>query len=251
MRIIFIRHGDPDYVNDALTEKGVREAKLLSDRIAQWNTEQFHFYCSPLGRAKHTASYTLERIGKQAVTYEWMKEFSYFIEDPVTGRNGVPWDFMPEYWTEIPQMYDREEWKQTDIYRSNPELLPAYQEVCDGLDRLLNEYGYERHRNYYINTNASVQHETPNHASSKHDTVVIFCHLGITCVMLSHLLGISPVILLHSLYLAPTSVTILTTEERMNNIAYFRAQTIGDTAHLIQGGEPISASGAFSELFQE
>ena len=245
MRIIFIRHGDPDYVNDALTEKGVREAKLLSDRIINWPTDQIRFYCSPLGRARQTASYTLERIGRQAVTYDWLKEFSYSIEDPTTGRIGVPWDFMPEYWTEIPQMYDREEWKKTDIYRSNPELLPAYKEACDGLDRILSEYGYQRHHNYYINTN-----ETKSSEKQEHDTVVIFCHLGITCVMMSHLLGISPALLFHSLYLAPTSVTILNTEERMNNIAAFRAQVIGDTTHLVQGGEPVSAAGAFTEIFQ-
>ena len=246
MRIIFIRHGDPDYANDALTEKGIREAKLLSDRIVKWPTEQFQFYCSPLGRAKQTASYTLERIGRQAVTYDWLKEFSYFIEDPTTGRIGVPWDFMPEYWTEIPQMYDREEWKKTDIYRSNPEILPAYQETCDGLDSILSEYGYQRHHNYYINNN-----EVDPNAEREHDTIVIFCHLGITCVMMSHLLGISPALLFHSLYLAPTSVTILNTEERQNNIAAFRAQVIGDTNHLIQGEEPVSAAGAFTKIFQE
>ena len=248
MRIIFIRHGDPDYVNDALTEKGVREAKLLSDRIVNWPTEQFRFYCSPLGRAKQTASYTLERIGRQAITHDWLKEFSYFIEDPTTGRIGVPWDFMPEYWTEIPQMYDREKWKKTDIYRSNPELLPAYKEACDGLDCILSEYGYQRYHNYYINTNNT--NDITRNGECKHDTIVIFCHLGITCVMMSHLLGISPALLFHSLYLAPTSVTILNTEERMNNIAAFRAQVIGDTNHLVQNGEPISSAGAFTEIFQ-
>ena len=31
MKLIIIRHGDPDYENDTLTVKGVREAKLLSD----------------------------------------------------------------------------------------------------------------------------------------------------------------------------------------------------------------------------
>ena len=29
MRILFIRHGDPDYLNDTLTEKGCREADLF------------------------------------------------------------------------------------------------------------------------------------------------------------------------------------------------------------------------------
>ena len=35
MRLLIIRHGDPDYINDSLTEKGKREAELLSDRIAK------------------------------------------------------------------------------------------------------------------------------------------------------------------------------------------------------------------------
>ena len=32
MRLILIRHGDPDYVRDSLTEKGFREANLLAER---------------------------------------------------------------------------------------------------------------------------------------------------------------------------------------------------------------------------
>ncbi len=251
MRIILIRHGDPDYVNDALTGKGIREAKLLSDRTVNWQVNDF--YCSPLGRAQQTASYTLERLGREAVTYEWLKEFAYYIKDPVTGRTGVPWDFMPEYWTRIPEMYDKDAWKKTEIYRSNPEILPAYQEACDGLDRLLEEYGYVRHDNCYLNTyKEKLLSEKTTGQKEKHpdDTIVIFCHLGISCVMMSHLLGISPALLFHSLFLAPTSVTVLATEERQNNIAAFRAQVIGDTAHLLQGGEPVSTAGYFTNAFQ-
>lgn len=34
MKLLIIRHGDPDYTIDSLTEKGHREAELLSERIA-------------------------------------------------------------------------------------------------------------------------------------------------------------------------------------------------------------------------
>ena len=259
MKIIFVRHGDPDYEHDTLTEKGIREAKLLSDRTVNWPVTQF--YCSPLGRAQKTASYTLERVGREAITHDWMKEFFYPIEDPVTGRVGVPWDFMPEYWTNIPQMYDREGWKETEIYRSNPELLPAYTQVCEGIDDILASYGYKRTGNHYLNENHSGQashtasgdaapHTAEGPADKTDSTIVIFCHLGVTCVMMSHLLGISPALLFHSLYLAPTSVTILGTEERRGNIAQFRAQVIGDASHLTKGGEPISAAGYFTDVFQ-
>ena len=35
MRLLIIRHGDPDYARDNLTEKGKREAKLLSEMLAK------------------------------------------------------------------------------------------------------------------------------------------------------------------------------------------------------------------------
>ena len=35
MRILFIRHGDPDYENDTLTEKGHREAALLAEKAEE------------------------------------------------------------------------------------------------------------------------------------------------------------------------------------------------------------------------
>ena len=34
-KLFIVRHGDPDYEKDSLTEKGFREAELLSDRIAK------------------------------------------------------------------------------------------------------------------------------------------------------------------------------------------------------------------------
>ena len=33
MRLIFIRHGDPDYEKDSVTEKGEREIELLADKL--------------------------------------------------------------------------------------------------------------------------------------------------------------------------------------------------------------------------
>ena len=39
MELFIIRHGDPDYARDSLTEKGVREAKLLSERMEKENID--------------------------------------------------------------------------------------------------------------------------------------------------------------------------------------------------------------------
>ena len=56
MRILIIRHGDPDYAIDGLTEKGKREVALLTERLAR--EELTAIYCSPLGRARATIAPT-------------------------------------------------------------------------------------------------------------------------------------------------------------------------------------------------
>ena len=59
MKLLIVRHGDPDYDIDSLTEKGWKEVKYLSQRLSKLEVKAF--YVSPLGRAKDTASVTLKR----------------------------------------------------------------------------------------------------------------------------------------------------------------------------------------------
>ena len=61
MKILLIRHGDPDYTIDSLTEKGWREAKLLSNRLEKLEIRDF--YVSPLGRARATALFLRQLRG--------------------------------------------------------------------------------------------------------------------------------------------------------------------------------------------
>ena len=64
------------------------------------------------------------------------------------------------------------------------------------------------------------------------------------------LLNTTPVQLWQGLFLAPTSVTIVGTEERKPGEVYFRCQTVGDVHHLLSAGEPVSYYGAFNDPFQ-
>ena len=77
MRMLFIRHGDPDYVHDTLTEKGHREAALLAEYAPKLNVGEC--YVSPLGRAQDTASYSLKKLGKTARTLGWLREFPAMV----------------------------------------------------------------------------------------------------------------------------------------------------------------------------
>ena len=116
MRLIFIRHAEPDYSIDSLTEKGWREAKLLAERTKRWKVDEF--YCSPLGRAKDTASFTLKECGREAVTCDWMREFDACVVDPETGKNRLSWDLKPAYWTKEPDLLNIKAKIGTDEKRS-------------------------------------------------------------------------------------------------------------------------------------
>ena len=97
MRLLIVRHGDPDYEHDTLTEKGWREAELLSERLSKLPVKEF--YVSPLGRAKDTASLTLQKMNREAKECLWLREFDTKIDRPdCPDQKSIAWDWLPEDW---------------------------------------------------------------------------------------------------------------------------------------------------------
>ncbi len=238
MRIILIRHAEPNYEIDSLTPKGFREAELLAQRVKNWKVDRF--FCSPLGRAQDTASFSMKACNAKAETLDWLQEFYYPIKEVGEEKTRIAWDFMPAFFTAQDDLHDKDKWMHTPLMQSG-ELAKYYSMVSDGLDSILAEYGYEvRGGGLY-----AVGEEAKRDA-----TIVFFCHLGVSFVMLSHLLGIATPALWQGFFVAPSSVTVLGSEERICGEAAFRVQTMGDTRHLYEGGEPISASGYFTDAFQ-
>lgn len=263
MRIIFIRHGEPDYTTDTLTGNGVREADALVARTSQWNVEQF--YVSPLGRAQLTAAPTLAARGQEAITLPWLREFNVRVVDPITQEPHCAWDLMPQTYAVDPVMYDPMEWIHSAFYSQYPEVAEQWQLVREGIDGLLAQYGYIRNGAWYdfVDPTGHVNpagigdlmlHGTHTYEIRDTDderTIVMVCHMGITCVILGYLMGISPVILWHTTCIPTTGVTVINAEKRLDNVAHWRLQLLGDTRHLQEAGLPVSGYAAFSPLFQQ
>ena len=235
MKILFIRHGDPDYEADSLTEKGWREAKALADRMEKLDIQKF--YCSPLGRARDTAGVTLRRMKRNAEVCDFLQEFRYRIEDPRTGKPRGAWDLYPSDWTKQEELFHKDLWWQSPMMQTGAEIKPRYDEVCTGLDQLIKRHGYRRDGYLYRAEEANT------------DTIAVFCHLGVMCIMLSHLLHCAPTIFWQGSFVAPTSVTMLETEERDEGTAVFIIRCVGDTGHLYKAGEPVSDSGFYEEVY--
>ncbi len=233
MKILIIRHADPDYSIDSLTAQGKIEAELLAQKLSKLDIKEF--YVSILGRAKHTADYTLKKLNRTAKECEWLKEFPSVIDKP-NKQNSIVWDWLPQDWTSVEQFYSHKDWADVPQMKKG-EVLAEYKRVTAEFDKVLAEHGYVRNGRIY------------NAAKANEDTIVFFCHFGVECVLLSHLLGISPMLLWHGFCAAPSSVTTLVTEERRKGIAYFRASALGDVSHLYSGGEEPSFSARFCETY--
>ena len=200
MTLIFIRHGEPDYVHDSLTAKGFEEAELLSDALVKLPIDAI--YVSPLGRAKATARATLERKNAMAILTPWLTEFTYGIpRKDMAPSLGLCWDWCPKDWEAEPKYFDKDQWCHTPVMIQGgiPQMA---EKVYEGFDAELAKYGYVREGLTYKVVEESRQ------------TLCFFGHFGTNNLLIAHLLNISPMVLWHDFIMAPSSITVLHTEER-------------------------------------
>lgn len=253
MRILMIRHADPDYSIDSLTPEGWTQAQLLSKRLVKENIDDF--YVSPLGRAKDTAAATLAALGKTAQEKAWLREFPAQLDitgseflmktfpDTPLDESGQPrksrhtWDMMPSMWMNDPDYYTPDGWRGLPVAQHS-DMAQVYDRVCAGLDELLASYGYVRDGHLY------------RVAQGNEKTIAFVCHFGVMMVLLSHLWGVSPHLLQHYLCVLPTGVTELYSEEREKGTAVFRTTRIGDLSHLYAEGQAPTLSGMFCEMYE-
>lgn len=235
MRILLIRHAEPDYTVDSLTPKGRVEAELLSRRLIHYDIRDF--YVSPLGRARDTAAYTLEKLNCHAETLSWLREFTGSYPDPETGvRRIVAWDVKPRIWTAFPGVTDISTWCDAPAF-SGGDVREIWKQTTDGVDELLGRYGYVK--------------DGPIWRCEQNGdfTLALFCHFGISMAVLAYLTDVSPMVLWHHTLCLPSSVTEIVTEERIRGEVSFRMTKLGDLTHLEAAGEKRSTAGLFPECF--
>ena len=234
MKIIFIRHGEPDNPNQTLTKKGFEEVRALAE---YYKNESFDYvYFSPLPRAKLTAKAILDIKGQSGIEMPWLEEFHHHVIIPGDDKRVLNWDFKPTYITSQKDLYNDEKYLKTELMKSG-NVKKYYDYVTDEFDKLLSEHGYKRDGKIY---RVIVENKK---------TIVIVCHLAVMSVLLSHLMGIPYVILTQHFACAPSGVTTLVSEEREEGIAQFRCLRYGDITHLTIAGQKPSFHGRFCEVF--
>ena len=91
MKIILVRHGHPDYINDCLTPLGHEQAAKAALRLKDEGIEKI--YSSPFGIAYETALHTAEVLSQNVTKLDFMHEIRWGSSDgKEIYKEGHPWD---------------------------------------------------------------------------------------------------------------------------------------------------------------
>ena len=219
MRLIFVRHGEPDYTNDCLTENGRLQAKCTAARLEPEPIRAI--FSSPMGRAMETASFTAEKKGLPVTPLPFMHEIDWGTTagaDEVPYK-GHPWTLGYRLLTEHPEYVGNDQWMAHPYFRDN-RCLAEYRKVAEGLDDFLSNYGLERTGKLYTCRR------------NCEDTIALFAHGGSGAVLFSHLLNLPFPFVLTSLPYGVCSISVFALCPEQNDLVIPRLEIFNDMGHL-------------------
>lgn len=80
MLLYIIRHGEPDYETDSLTERGRLQAEAVGKRMLDAKIDRI--FSSPMGRARQTAEPACRLLQLPCEIEEWTREVEKIIPEP-------------------------------------------------------------------------------------------------------------------------------------------------------------------------
>jgi len=228
MNIYIVRHGNPDYCRDCLTELGHKQAAAVAEELMSYEIDDV--YSSPYGRAQETAAHFATLAGKDVTIEPWAHEVEHYGEN---GRGGVTMAVqMDPAFLRSPEIeaMEGDSWADHPAFRGRDGVLEMVGKVGRGMDALLEKYGYIREGNRY---------RVENGGSDKN--IALFCHAGMFLILAGHLLGMHPLNAWHSFFMFQTGISwVNLTDGGTTGYTVPRFYYINKTDHLTRNGLPLT-----------
>lgn len=226
MRIVFVRHGHPNYTLDCLTELGHKQAEAAAERLA--DERPVKICASTCGRAFETAEHIAKKLGMSVEGYDFMREIGWgSINGEEIYLKGHPW-FVADDMVANGKSVMRETWAVEEPYSYN-KVVERAQKVCDGFDAWLEEFGYKRDGYYY-------RIERPNN-----DTVFMVSHGGSSSAAISHMLNVAFPHFCATVRPDFTAITVITLSGEAGSLVAPQIEILNDSRHI----EKVNANATF------
>lgn len=223
MLLYIIRHGDPNYEKDCLTERGWQQAEAVGKRIADAKVDRI--FSSPMGRARETATPACRLLGLDYQIEEWTHEIG--DERMTTYPDGVRKSI-----TFVQNTYYRENGNQDLSYRQAFECPGIVQSDMKSAIAYIEKNGNDfLERLGYKEENGVYRIIRPNE-----EKVALFCHAAFGRAWLSVLLHIPLHIMWASFDYTHTGVTVLEFKNNENGVTAPSCLCYSDMSHLYAQG---------------
>lgn len=218
MRIVFCRHGHPDYKLDCLTELGHRHAAAAAQRLKDEGITEI--YASPMGRAQETAQYTADLLGLPIETLPFMREirFRAVEEEEELPHNGNPWMNVVDMVAEGKSIQSFD-W-QADYPFCRSRIVESVKVITEGFDAWFNAMGYTREGEYYrVGTDTD-------------KTIAIFSHAGSSTAAICRLFNLPYLYACKTLSPDFTGITVVSLSNHEGALVSPRFEIALDARHI-------------------
>lgn len=219
MLLYIVRHGDPDYSTDSLTERGKKQAEAVAKRLYASKIDTV--FTSPMGRAKETAMPLCEMLGIDYNTEEWTAEIVDAVLSPFPNGEMKSISFL-----------------QKTYFRENGNILLPYDRAfeCQGINQSGMKTEIERiekdSNNFLERLGYKYENGVYKILRNNNSRVAVFCHGAFARAWLSVLFHIPLQIMWASTDMTHTGVTVIDFKNYENGYTVPNCLCYSDMSHL-------------------
>ena len=219
MRIILIRHGDPNYEKDCLTELGHKQAAAAAQRLLSEGIEEI--YSSPQGRAFQTAEYFSKASDiKDIQVLPFIREIRFGQEGHLYDNRWNPWKIADNLiWSG--QDLQSPDWREYPDFKDNFATEDA-DKIGIETDKWLAGLGYEREGFFYRN----------KRDNDRQKTIAIFCHGGASSAFMARVLNQTFPYMCATQHFTHTGISILRFDNTPGRLTIPILELMNDARHL-------------------
>ena len=218
MKIYFIRHGEPNYKTDSLTDMGNLQAEAVAKALKDAGISEV--FSSTCGRARETAEYTAKELGMEVESFDFIREIHWRSK---TGeeiyKGGHPWHVVDDMVLKGENLFDMD-WEQSDRFSASV-IGESAKVVSEGLDEWLKTLGYEREGDFYRVVGDNTDR-----------TVAMFSHAGASSIALMHLFRLPLPWVFTAIRLEFTSITVVEFSDEKGTLTFPVLKLLNDAKHL-------------------
>ncbi len=216
MRIIFVRHGHPDYKNDCLTELGHIQAAACAERLKNESIDKF--YSSSCGRAYETALHIAEGRNMQVEKLDFMREIGW---GPVGGKGENGYD----PWSLSARMVDRGQSLMSPMWHLEDPFITSFTSECclnvgKNIDVWLETLGYKRDGEFY------------RKSGEKYKNVLLASHGGSSTAALAHIFNLPVPFMSRAVCPNFTAITIVSFYGEEGALVCPQFEIVNDARHI-------------------